>query len=422
MPTPTSGAIDPPGAPSGARPVVTALAVGLLYVAALAVLGPSLRLSQWDINPANNQAAAEAMAWLDSRLDLPSRGGDTALFQGRAYNVFPPLLTILCYGIYGLQGALLGDRAVIPPIVAAFLIAAPLPLLLYSALRRAGAGREWAAVLAFYALAGTCLWPVAAHCRNGWIYSFQHVLAQAGLAILLFDLLGRRTYWLAGIGVLIAAWSRQTCILYAVPVLICAWRDHSRRSPLIFALIPIAVAAGVPAALNWLKFGSPLETGYRFIFEDQQGGFADSLRGTDGRIHVFGFQYVAAHAYYTWLSPPWFEWSIDGLTITGSGRGTGLFYGSPLLAGVVLLIRRWVRDPARLALMIASIAVMLVGLAWHGPTEGSVGYCRYTLDFAVVWLAVVAPWTDGPKRRVWSLGCLGWSVFYFHMVTPAGGF
>jgi hypothetical protein len=34
-----------------------------------------------------------------------------------------------------------------------------------------------------------------------------------------------------------------------------------------------------------------------------------------------------------------------------------------------------------------------------------------------VWLVVVAPWTDGPRRRWFTLACVAWSVFYFYMIT-----
>src|SRR4051794_22909481 len=52
------------------------LIVILLCVAALVVLGPRMRLSQWQATTDDLQPAGEAMAWLDGRLDLPSRGGD----------------------------------------------------------------------------------------------------------------------------------------------------------------------------------------------------------------------------------------------------------------------------------------------------------------------------------------------------------
>jgi hypothetical protein len=56
-------------------------------------------------------------------------------------------------------------------------------------------------------------------------------------------------------------------------------------------------------------------------------------------------------------------------------------------------------------------------IAVLGPTLSQIGHNRYVPDFVLIWLCVIAPWTDGPRRRWFTLGCLGWSVFFFYMVT-----
>lgn len=395
------------------------LVVGLLYLASLVVLGPKLRFSQWYMSPGENPGALEAMVWHEGRLEMPGRGIDLALHEGRSYNVFPPLWTIICFVVYGLHGAMIGEPLVFFGPLYVIILAGPIPICFYLAFRRSGLDMCWAAVLAFYAMAGTCLWPVATMCWNGWIYSIQLVLAQTGLALILIDMLGRRRFWLAGVGVLIATWSRQPCAVFALPVLWLAWRSPGRRTALLRAAVPIAIAAAVPMGLNWAKFGSPFETGYRYIFNDAELSHQEVVRGSDGDIEIMSLRYVPRHLYHMWASPPWFNLTHDGLTLSGAGGGTAFWFGSPLVLLALFTIRRWWFDPVRRALMLTTLPIICTALLWHGPIEGQPGYYRYTLEFTLVWLVVAAPATDGGRRRWITLGCLAWSVFYFYMLPLA---
>lgn len=418
---PTTYRIMEPGAGGPAARVKELLVVVALYVACLAVMGPSLRLSQWYVAPENNQGAAEAMSWLAGRWDLPTGGGDVALYHGHYYNVFPPLWTIICYMVYGLHQAILGPPVVFFMLIYVAIVAAPVPLLCYWVMRRSGLNPPWAALMAIYLLTGTCLRTEATLCQRGWIYSIQHVLSQTGIAIVLIDLLGRRRFWLAGIGVLIAAWSRQTGLAYALPVLWLALRSARRGRALTAAGIPLALTLIVPMALNAIKFGSPFETGYRYIFEGQASPLDHRVRGPNGQVEVFAARYVPEHLYYMWLSPPHFEFKHDGLEISGAAVGSAVWFGTPLLLFVLYDIRRWWRDPVRRALMISTLPIIAALAAYHGPGFGSPGYYRYSMDFVIVWLAVIAPWTAGPTRRWVTIGCAAWSVFYFYMLTPYMG-
>ncbi len=394
------------------------LIICALYVACLATLGPSLRLSQWFISPENNQCAAEAVAWLEGHKDFPIRGGDVALYNGHFYNVFPPLMTFICYIFYGLHLLLLGPPPVFFTAFYVLFVAVPVPLLIYLAMRRSGLSLPWAAVFAFYAIAGTCLRTEASLCQRGWIYSVQHVLSQTGIAILLIDLLGKRRFWLAGIGVLLASWSRQTCIAYALQVLWLALRSPNPRIALTKAGIPIFIALAVPMTMNWIKFDSPFETGYRYIFADIQGGLADYVRGPNGEVQVFALRYMPNHLYEMWISPPNFDLKYDGLDISGAGEGSAIWYGTPMLLFPFFYVRRWWPDKTRRALMLSTLPIIVAILAYHGPGFGAPGYYRYSIDFALVWLAVIAPWTIGPRRSWLTFACVIWSIFYFYMLTP----
>lgn len=391
--------------------------IALLYVACIAILGPTLRFSQWYMS-ADNQAAAESLAWLDGRLDVPGRGLDMAQFEGRFYNIFPPLWTCVCYAVYGMNRLLFGETLVFWTPLYVLILAGPIPLLAYLAFRGSGANPQWAAVLGLYAVVGTGLWPEAVLCRDTWTFAMQHVLSQAGLALLLWDLLGARRFWVGGLGVLVAAWSRQTCIAYALPLLWTAWRSPRPGRALARAAVPLLVTLAVPMSLNYAKFGSPTEIGYRYILDDPVNALGDEMVGPDGKKHLFSWRYFPRHLYYMWLAPPMrVEMTHAGPVIEGFAGGTAVWIGTPLVLLVFVEFRRWWADPVRRALMLVTVPVMIANLCYHGPTLTQAGHNRYALDFLLVWLVVIAPWTDGPRRRWFTLGCLGWSVFFFYMVT-----
>jgi hypothetical protein len=395
------------------------LIVLLLYVGCLVVLGPTLQLSQWYVGPENNPGAAEALAWLDGHIDLEGRGGDIARYEGHNYSIFPPLWTIICFCAYGFNQLVFGEPLVFMPWLYALIVAGPIPLFYYLAFRRAGTSCGWAAVLAFGAAAGTCLWPVAtmlSGTRTAWIYSIQHILAQNGLALIVMDLLGRKRFWPAGLGVLVAAWSRQPCYLYALPVLWLAFRSPRPANALLRAGIPIAIAGIVTGGLNYAKFGSPFESGYRYLFAEVDLPKDDPLRGPTGNIEIVSLRYLPHHAYDMFISPPDAYMTGNGPVITGAGPQTALWYGTPLFALTLLGIHRWWPDRTKRTLMLSTLPVMFVALIWHGPVEGCPGYYRYTLDFGLIWLAVIAAWTEQPRMRVISLVCLAWGVFYFYML------
>ncbi len=382
----------------------------LLYVALLVTLGPTVGFSEWASTPSNNPCAAEALAWTEGRLDVPSPGIDVATVGGRHYNVFPPLWTILCFVVFKIQLMTFGGPVSLGTMLFNLLVSLPVPILYFVAFRHAGAGRRWAAVLVFHAVAGTCLWTVAPGCRWDFIYSIQIVVSQIGLALLLLDLLGKQRLWVAGLGLLIATWSRQTCIAYALPLLWIAWRHPNRGSSLVRAGVPVLIAVAIPLTLNYLKFGSPFETGYRYI---------DEVSGPDGVGDVFAFRFVPEHAYHMWLSPPSLAWTHQGLSISGSAAGTAVWMGTPLLLFAFLDARRWWADRTRRVLMLGTLPVILAQLMYHGPSLGQAGYYRYTPDFVIIWLVVIAPWTSGGRRTWLTLACVAWSAFYFYMITRA---
>ncbi len=394
------------------------ISIAALYIACIVTLGPNVRFSAWSMSPEQNPASSEGLCWVDGRLDLPAPNTDVAHYNGRYFNVFPPLWPILCFAFYSFQIWAIGGPPVMYPLVTNLLISIPLPLVVYWAFRRTGIRPAWAATLAFHLFAGTCMWTVATGMHRAWIYSLQLILANTGIALVAAGLLGKPRFWLAGIGVIIASWCRQTTLAYAMAVIVLAWRSERRGKALVQAGVPLLIALAVPMGLNWAKFDSPFQTGYRYIFEPE--GDPDSTLGVydaDGKLTVFSPRFVPGHFFSMFLDLPSVEFTHEGLRIEGNKGGNAIWFATPLLLLTLIDTRKWWADPQRRWLMLSTVPILVAHLFYHGPVIGQPGMYRYSLDFILIWLIAVAPETTGGRRQGFALISLGWSVLYFYTIT-----
>lgn len=451
----------------------------LMLAAVQAVAGPKIRLSQWELSAEANAGVAEAGAWIDGRLDLPQPPGrdplrdrphDTALFDGRVYNVFPPLIGLLTVLLSPLHEWLSGDAARWLPWTYVPLLFWPLPIAAFVALRRQTGDSAWAALLTFAYLSGTGVLPCLNLARGGQLGAINHLLSQIGLLILAADLLGRRRIWPAMIGLAIAGWSRQMTLLYALPLLWIVWsgrRAASRRRALGLSLCGLIVIVAPLLTLNALKFGNPLNFGYRHIYAGRDDPMAQrcAAQGT------FSPRFVPENLWYMHVQWPEIDVGLTGYTIIAGGMGTSIWVTTPLLLFVLPCFAQAGRriiargnlspettgtarespsdtvsngavDPlafpreargnlaqpgarvepldrvARTALLLSTVLVMTGLLCYHTPGFLQPGYHRFALDFIPIWLVLIARHTRGGRRTWLTLACIAWSVLYFQAVTP----
>ena len=409
--------------------------VVLVFVLLLAGLyltaGPLVRLSRWHVPPQTNHGLMEARAWRGGRLDIPATGPrpesgqarprDTAYRDGKVYNVFPPLFSFLSCAALTLQSAqgMTGADATgfyAPWYVA--LAALPLPVLGFWAFRAATGRSEWAAVMTACWILGTPLFKMLVNCQTASTNELNHVLSNTGLILIAGDLLGRRRIWPAALGLIIGIWTRQLTVLYLAGMVWIIWNltPHRRRG-LAMAGIAAGIGLGTLGGLNWAKFGSPLDGGYMSIYEGRQDMYAQRAQQY-GR--AFDLRFVPRNLFCMNLRPPEIRLARMTVQISGHGDGTSIWMTSPLLLFAFWDVRRWWRDPARRALMLSSLAVILGFLCYH--TTGSVqrGFYRFALDFVPVWLIVIAPYVVRGRRRWITLGCLAYSALYFHLLCAPG--
>jgi hypothetical protein len=411
--------------------VLEVVAIALAILALELAHGLGTRWFAWYLKDAN-PAIAEGRAWWSGRLDLPERLWDSALVAktDKAYNVYPPLLSILAFVITApIPGR--DSAAAIPEFLPVVLFGLPVIFSGYWAFHRLCNGSAsrpwWPAIMTLGWFGGTAMVAVTRLARDGDVNHLNHVVSQVGLLIMTAELLTKRRLRVVLAGLGIAAWTRQLTLLYLPAVLVFCWVSHGAageptartqrdaRSALrriVVTAVVGAVLAGVPMCLSWAKFGSPFESGYELIY----AGRDDSL-ASDAQAHgLFSTAFLTRNAYHmNWDLPHW-AWAGSYPRPFPTARGGSIWLGSPILALVWLGAPWWWRDPVRRALMLCSLLIILAHLLYHATGEVQVGYYRFSLDYVPVWIGVGAAWLTTGWRRWATLGCIAWSVTYFGMI------
>jgi hypothetical protein len=424
----TDGATAPEFSPPAAAPATDLPPLGVqresdwhvvacfifLLVGLYLTIGPALKLSSWHITTELNPAFLEAQAWRDGRMNLSYRAPDTALYHEKAYSVHPPLFTLLSLAAMSLGSLydLPSDQFYTPWYV--MVIVLPLPLIGFWAFQQVIHRAAWSAVLTAYWLIGTPMLPQLILCGGGSINPLNHVLATTGLMLIAGDLLGRRRMWPTAIGLIIALWSRPDLVFFSLAALLIAWELKERRwrNRLVIGG-SLVFAVGTLMTLNWLKFDSPFETGYRYIYDYRPSSFLGHRALTNG---VFSPEFFLENATSMHLALPHFRLSSGGIVPENTDYGVSIWITSPLLLGTFLGLRSWWSNRAARALVLSSLFVIGTFLMYHSRGSSKVGYFAYSLDFLPVWLVVIAPWAIERWRRYFTLGCLAWSSLYFHLL------
>ena len=421
----------------------------LMAVAIQLIAGPKVQLSQWGMRADSNAAVAEGIAWTKGRLDIPpvkrqelqwdytydesnradpeNRLHDSAIHptNGRLYNVFPPLVSILTWVLAPVHALLGMPEGIWRPEFMALLIYWPLAVATFVVFYRRIGHPLWAAALGVAFIGGTAVLPNLQDSGQGFLGQLDHVLSQVGLLIVVGDLLGRQRIWPALIGLTISTYTRQITFLYGLVLLWFAWRRFGPRGVVLTGLGLAAIASPL-LTLNFLKFGSPLDFGYRHIYVGREADYMGSRcvrYGTFSWKFILGVDDEPGNLYYMHLAPP----SLGTVTLVSvdvqdlNQSGTSLWITTPLAFWVLIAARRWWREPTARALMMGTIPIMIGLSMYHSPGYVGHGYNRFALDFLPIWLVVVAPYAIGGRHRwrSWLTAAFAaWGLLYFHMVVP----
>jgi hypothetical protein len=383
-----------------------------VYLAFYLLIDADVLTRPYLVSPLNNLNVAEGQAWLNGRLDLDarptpgSRPWDSAVFEDRVYNVFPPMFTLISVPVMAV-----GPPGV-PNYILILLLALPLPGLAYALFLRRTDRVYLAVLLSLGYLLGTSLLPLMNQgLRDGEVWHVDHLLCQLGLLIFLLDYFGHRRIWVGGIGLIIAAWSRQLTALYVIPLAYLALRHRGTSTrwwrALSFAVVTVVMAA-LPATLNTLKFGSPLDSGYRYVYDGR-----DDEMARDARRGLFSPVFLPRNLYYMNLGFPEVVAPYGVVRFRPNSLGAGIWWTTPVLLLVLVDWRRlWRRRDVRY-LLIGAAAVFAVLMLYHTTGRAQRGYNRFSMDFVIVLLAAVGPLCGGQKRKWVTFAFVLWSVWYF---------
>ena len=381
------------GPESPVRTNVAFLVLVVLCSGSWFVFDPPQRNHETRTNPAR----LEAQALRRGTLELPERFHDTALHEGRAYNVFQPGQTLFYLG-HDLIGADLETTAP-REIFALFVLTT---FLLYGALLRLTHGRSGVSLaLTISMMFGAPYFVNLRPAMDGAPWRLNHVFTVLFTVAALFTLArGTKTRDLLGAGLFIGAammFRLQSVLLLALPMMLMAQDPRPGRrvgSLLVFPVLALLVVLGFQAA----RFGTPFETGYMLIYE----GRSDALALRAAEHGLMSWRFLPENLWRTFLAipvPRFEEGAFAGLTL--DGRGNSLLFSQPILL-LGLLGLRTPRSARLSAFVVVAALTSMPVLLHHNPGWHAPGYMRMALDYLPIWIAATAlalntataPWTS----------------------------
>ncbi|WP_323015345.1 hypothetical protein [Devosia sp.] len=370
------------------RSLVTAI-LAVLALAVLAAFGLAMLAEQ----PLSNSYVQLAQGWLEGRFDTDlCVDGDCALFDGKTYIIFPPMPGVIALPFVALFGPGFAGFTLLA--VLAFLASGWLWWRIFS---QQSGSRDIALLLVCVVLFASPLAFVTLRGDHVWFFaqSWGFLFATAAL----YFALVKPNALLVGLFIGMAFLCRQMTILY-LPVLYVLMLDKDRawftidwaaiRRVMALSAFPL-VAIAVYFAYNAARFGSPLETGYSYIFPLEWESGADValfLRDRVRDLGIFSDQYFLFNFVYMFIAGPHVEFGGKYLTemLSFDINGASLFLVTPAL--FFALLAPWNRD---FWFAMGTVALILgLTLFYHSNGFSQYSAQRYALDWLPILLVLLA--------------------------------
>lgn len=369
------------------RITMTALLAGLAFLAICALL-----LAAWRETPDNNTYVLLADAFLHGHLNVPKCfDEDCALYGGKFYVVFPPLPALIALPFVAIFGP--SFHFFIPLSLITFVITG---FLWWRIGDKLAASSDVNALLVLLILFATPLLFVTVRGDKIWFFAqcWGFLFATASIYCAVFE----RRAVLAGLFIGLAFLCRQMTILF-VPFLYVLmlepetplWRIDSEAvsRALRLGAFPL-IAVGAYLAYNAARFGTPLNTGYEYLFPkslDKGPGDPGFIKDRLREVGPFSVRYFPFNVFYMFFQGPHVTFVGRYLTKLGSfdNKGAALFLVSPaLLFG---FLARWDRT---FWIGLATCGLILgVTLFYHSNGFSQYSAQRYTLDWLPILLVFV---------------------------------
>jgi hypothetical protein len=323
---------------------------------------------------------------------------DWARVGDRWYVSFPPFPALLMMPFVAVFGLRFND------VLFTLLVAALNVPLFYGLLRRLAAEGEsnraprddlW---LALFHAFGTVLFSGSI---RGEVWFTAHVVGVTLTCLYLTFALRARRPALAGLVLACAAITRTPLAFAAVFFLRELWMlDASWRERLKRLGVFTAAAAAVifpMMAMNWARFGNPLEFGHAHLFQNR-------VNDDIARWGLFHYHYLERNLHSAFTMLPQLELHPPRLAFDGAGMS--LFITTPLF-----LLLLWPRERPRLhrAVWWTVAAVALPGLLYQNTGWYQFGY-RFSIDWAPLLFVLLALGGRPLNRWALALGAAGVAV------------
>ncbi|MFD0986993.1 hypothetical protein [Methyloligella solikamskensis] len=370
------------------RFTITALLSGLtlLFLAVLV-------MAVFREEPGSNSYVALADAFLHGQLHVNGCfDEDCAIYNGKAYVVFPPLPAIIAMPFVAIFG--MDFHYFMPITLFAFAATAMLWWRIGGTLTE---DRDLRMLFLLLVLFATPL--IFVTLRGDHIWFFAQVWAFLFTTAALYATLISRSALLAGLFIALAFLCRQMSILY-LPFLYVLLMEEERplwhidraafaRGLRLIAFPVAAVAAYL--AYNWVRFGSPLETGYAYLFPismDTPGEDPGFIKHRLRELGPFALEYFPFNAFYMFFQGPHVEFTGRYLTQLKEfdNNGAALFLVTPAL--LFAFLARWTR--AFWIGLITCAFILGVTLFYHSNGFSQYSTQRYALDWLPIMLVFVA--------------------------------
>jgi hypothetical protein len=225
--------------------------------------------------------------------------------------------------------------------------------------------------------------------QSGNTWALMHVTTGFGLMLAIYDVLGKRRGWLAGLGFGIAVLSRQPVLLALPFFIVMLWSNREapfRQKREIAFTIALGFLLAFDAWYNFARFGNPFDNAYSHVV---------AATGGAGRWGLFSIHYLAQNypVYFLKLPDripgfPWFNPTMAGFTI---------FISTPAI--YVALAANY-RDRINQLALAAIVAIQAVYLVYYWTGYEQFG-CRYSVDYLPFVMILAAA---GAKY------CLNWMI------------
>ncbi|MGA2410847.1 MAG: hypothetical protein ABSG46_10735 [Candidatus Binataceae bacterium] len=314
-------------------------------------------------------------------LEMANVGGRTYV----AYGIGPSLLLMPFVALWGLKF----DQPTFNAALGGLAVALWWPIT--GLLGLGQSKRLW--LMALFAL-GSLFCFVAGQSGNTW--NLMHVTTVFGLMLALYDVLGSRRGWVAGLGFGLAVLSRQPALLALPFFAAMLWSGSDRNVRLKRAIafaIPLGLLLTFNAWYNYARFGSPFDNGYARVIE-ATGGAGPwglfSIHYLANNLRVYFLQLPDRMARFPWIDPP-----LAGLS---------MFITTPAI--YLALCANYRERINQLALAAcASIQALYLIYYWTGFAQFG---CRYSTDYLPFLMLLAASGAkNAPRGLLITLTLIG---------------